>query len=272
MSNCSECGKQAEEGSSFCLDCGSKLSNMQSSIQTSTITNQEYDIFINNNADKYLTKFRKFNINGVDGFSVTWHWPAFFVPFFWMLYRKLYFWALLVFVLSAIPFANLILMIVFGFTGNYIYYKHAQKKLLEINLAPSFSDAQKAVNIARQGGTNNVAVILAPILLLAVAGILAAIAIPQFVAFKTKAQCATVKSNLKNIYAASQMYFADHPEGKINNIDDLKEYGLQKTEGFSVHIEGLAKDSLSMTAKHPECDKIYSINSTGNITEEKIRP
>ncbi len=272
MSYCAKCGKQAVEGSSFCLDCSDILSNIQSDGQRSATMNREYDTFIGNNADKYLPKFKKFNINGIDSFSVTWHWPAFFVPFYWMLYRKLYLWALLVFVLSAIPFVNFILMIVFGFTGNYIYYKHAKKKLLEISLPPSFTDIQKAVNIARQGGTNSVAVILAPILLLTVVGILAAIAIPQFAAFKTKAQCAAVKADLKNAYVASQTYFADHPKGKINTIDELKEYGFHKTEKVLVHIKGMAKNDLSITAKHPECDKIYSIDSTGNMAEEKIKP
>ncbi|MBA4418670.1 MAG: hypothetical protein C0392_12295 [Syntrophus sp. (in: bacteria)] len=276
MSYCTKCGKQAVEGSSFCRDCGDKVLDIQSDIQsapvTSVVTDQDYDTFVGSNADKYLTKFKKFSINGADGFSATWHWPAFFVPFYWMLYRKLYLWALLVFVLSIIPYVNFILMIVFGIMGNYIYYKHTKKKLLKINLAPSFSDVQRAVNIARQGGVNSVAVILAPILLLTVIGIIAAIAIPQFAAFRTKGYCAAARSDLKNAYTASQAYFSDHSKGKINNVDDLKGYGFQKTERVLIHIEGMAKDSLLITTKHPECDRMYSVNPMGTITEEKIKP
>ena len=95
------------------------------------ITKKEFIDFIGPNADKYIEKFRKFNVTGVDQFSFTWHWPAFFVTFFWMFYRKLYLWALLVFILTYIPIAGLILMIVYGLTGNYLYYRHAKKKIME---------------------------------------------------------------------------------------------------------------------------------------------
>jgi hypothetical protein len=276
MSYCTSCGKQAGEGSSFCQDCIDKVSNIRSDLQSSpassAITDQEYDAFIGNNAEKYLTKFRKFSINGVDSFSATWHWPAFFVPFYWMLYRKLYFWALLVFILSIVPYVNFVLMIAFGATGNYIYYKHTRKKLLNINFTTSFSDIQRAVNVARQGGVNGVAVVIAPIILLTILAILAAIAIPQYAAFKTKANCAAARADLKNAYIVSQTYFSDQPKGKINNINDLKSYGFQKTEKVLVHFEGMTKDSLLITTIHPECDKIFFIDPMGTITEEKIKP
>ena len=271
MSYCTKCGEEVAAGSSFCPKCGGKLSNSQSAPVSSVITEQEYDNFIGNNADKYLTKFKKFNIDGTDSFSATWHWPAFFVPFFWMLYRKLYLWALLAFVISIIPYVNLIAMIVFGITGNYIYYKHTRKALLEIKQAPSSSEIQKAVNIAHQGGVNNAVVIVAPILLIVVVGILAAIAIPQFVTFRTRGYCAIAKADLKNAYTTSQAYFLDHPRGKINNEDDLKGYGFQKNDRVLVDVKGTI-NSLLISAKHPECDKIYFVDPRGNITEEKSNP
>ncbi|MBA4389935.1 MAG: hypothetical protein C0399_03255 [Syntrophus sp. (in: bacteria)] len=271
MSYCTKCGKEIAEGSSFCRNCGEKLPNVQSDIQgapvSSAITEQDYTSFIGGNADKYLTKFKKFNIDGTDSFSATWHWPAFFVPFFWMLYRKLYLWALLVFVLSIIPLVTFPLMIFFGITGNYIYYKHTKKKLLQIKLAPSSSDIQRAVNIAHQGGVNNAVVIVAPILLIAVVGILAAIAIPQFNAMKTRGYCISAKSESQNAYTASQAYFLDHPKGEINNVDDLKDHGFQKSDKVLVHVQGTV-NSLLISAKHPGCDKTYFSDQTGNVKEE----
>ena len=72
------------------------------------ITEKDFIDFIGPNADKYIEKFSKFNVAGVDHFSLTWHWPSFIVAVFWMLYRKLYLWALLVFILSFIPIAGIV--------------------------------------------------------------------------------------------------------------------------------------------------------------------
>ena len=277
MSYCTKCGKEVTEGNSFCPNCGDQLSNIQSDMQNSPgstiITEQDYGNFIGKNADKYLTKFKKFNIDGTDSFSATWHWPAFFVPFFWMLYRKLYLWALLVFVLMIMPVVNFafpFLMILFGITGNYIYYKHTRKNLLEIKLAPSSSEIQKAANIAHQGGVNKAVVIVVAIWFIFIGAILGAIAIPQFVAFKNRAACVAAKADLKNAYTSSQAYFFDHPKGNINNADDLKDYGFQKSGNVLVQIIGKA-NSLIMSASHPDCDKTYVADPGGNI-QEKINP
>jgi len=50
--------------------------------------------------DYYLSRFAKFDGNGKAGAS--WHWPAFFVSFYWFLYRKMWFNALLYFLLPYI--------------------------------------------------------------------------------------------------------------------------------------------------------------------------
>ena len=136
MVYCSKCGKEVAEGSSFCSSCGWKVGNTQDNIQnsafSSAIRDEDFITFIGKNANAYITKFKKFNISGIDDFHPTWHWPAFFVPFFWLLYRKLYLWALLVFCLSVIPYVGFIVMIVLGITGNYLYYKHAKKRILAL--------------------------------------------------------------------------------------------------------------------------------------------
>lgn len=147
---------------------------------TSMITEQDFTAFIGKNADKYLTKFSKFHINGTDYFQVTWHWPAFFAPILWMIYRKLYLWASLAFVLSFIPYAYCIMMIVFGILGNYIYYKHTKKKLLEINKL--LSPDARAAKIGRYGGANSIKALIFCATIVPVLGILAAIAISQLTA------------------------------------------------------------------------------------------
>jgi hypothetical protein len=98
---------------------------------TTEVTEEEVSSFIGKNAENYIQKFRKFNVDGVDKFSWTWHWPAFFFGFWWLLYRKLYVWALLAFLLLMIPYWFFLNSFVYGVIANYIYYKHVKKKITQ---------------------------------------------------------------------------------------------------------------------------------------------
>jgi hypothetical protein len=213
MMECPKCGlvqQRAEE----CASCGIVIKKYveKTAAPFAQMAPQREDedlvAFIGNNSDTYLRKFRKFNMNGTDNFGVTWHWPAFFLGFWWMLYRKLYLWALLAFVLALIPgvsfiawitwgmTANYIALLAFvlalipgvsfivwitwGMTANYIYYKYAKKKIAELRTSyPSSNITSTLVHI---GGVNRwVAVLGVIFVFVAVAGIIAAILIPALV-------------------------------------------------------------------------------------------
>lgn len=123
------------------------------------LNNEEYYIaFIGKNAPFYIAKIKKFYCNGTDKFAPTWNWPASMYGFIWMLYRKLYLWALIAFLFNVcIPIITIIALaiwdfpklfsptlhligyslgityaVVWGITGNYIYYKHLKKEINEI--------------------------------------------------------------------------------------------------------------------------------------------
>ncbi len=132
---------------------------------TIEITQGDFLNFIGAKADKYLTKFRKFHVDGRDKFAFTWHWPAFFFGMLWMAYRKLYGWALVVFLLSLVPFLNILLWPVWGLTGNYLYYKHTRKKILNLKTTQTFSDStQREAALQKIGGVNVWAVIVVAVL------------------------------------------------------------------------------------------------------------
>jgi len=99
---------------------------------TETITTDEIRAFVGNNADYYIQNFSKFTKTGIDKFCPTWNWSTFCFTFIWMLYRKMYVQAVITFVIFCLPGINIILHIVAGVAGNYLYYKHAKKKILEI--------------------------------------------------------------------------------------------------------------------------------------------
>lgn len=189
---CSKCGKETSEGSSFCQYCGGSLSasplNTQSPIMTAGLTVEDFTAFVGKNSEKYLPKFAKFNAGGIDSFKATWHWPAFFVPFWWMLYRKLYGWAVLAFFLGIIPYLGLITGFVWAIVANRLYYNNAKKKLLEIKQLHPAPETQKAV-ITVTGGVGNAALMIGAVIgVVAVVGILAAIAIPGYLGMQERAR------------------------------------------------------------------------------------
>ncbi len=165
MPYCPNCGKEVTEGSRFCSHCGNSItpSGPWGLPPTNSIVKEEdYIAFIGNNADKYLRKFNAFTVGGIENFALTWHWPAFFFGFWWMLYRKVYSWALLAFLIACIPYVGFAGMIAWGITGNYIYYRHATSKIRALRqMQPS---ANISVALSQIGGVNQWVVWVAVIL------------------------------------------------------------------------------------------------------------
>lgn len=278
MAYCTKCGEEVVEGSTFCQKCRERLPSIRSISQRSPtpslITKKDYTVFLGENVDKYLPKFKKFNINGTDRFSLTWHWPAFFVPVLWMLYRKLYLWALLAlvlnFILGIIPYVGFLLpLVLFGMTGNYIYYKHIKKKILELNQLQVSPDIQR-VKLARAGGVNNVAIVIAAIILsIAVVSILAAITIPYFLAGPTRSFNSAAKADLMNATTTQEAYHAEYST-YTNSIEKLTGgvYGLSIREGVTLYVVSASENDYMMEAFHEKGNKKYIINGPrGTIRE-----
>lgn len=264
MPYCSKCGKEVLSVGSFCQHCSGNLSatsgNIQSSIMTSGLTNDDFKTFVGKNSDKYLAKFAKFNVEGTDSFSATWHWPAFFVPFWWLLYRKMYVWAILAFFIGIIPYVGLLAGFGWAIVANYIYYNHAKKKLLEIKQSHPAPETQKAV-IAVTGGTGNAVLIIVAVLgAIAVLGILAAIAIPGYIGMQERSRKGVItrtsatatpelqawlNSSLKgsNIFLSQTRDIDTDGNGVVNNEDltnsellakgVCRQYVMMKTSAFN---------------------------------------
>lgn len=154
---CPECGKEITQLSKFCPHCGHSLEKF--SIQPKSeapsqipVNEDDFIAFIGNNADYYVHQFKKFDAGGRDVFSVTWNWAAFWGGFGWMLYRKMYMWAIISFALMLMPYLGLAAWIAFGVVGNYLYYQHAKTKILEIKtLHPT---SENSVVLSQIGGVH----------------------------------------------------------------------------------------------------------------------
>jgi len=103
-------------------------------------------------------------------------------------------------------------------------------------------------------------------IVIAIIGILAAIAIPQFTAYRMRGYNASSKSDLKNAYTAAQAYFSDQPSGNVTAAI-LSAYGYRQTTNVNLAISGTDITSLAMTAVYNIAGSTtYSVDAAGAIT------
>ena len=102
-------------------------------------------------------------------------------------------------------------------------------------------------------------------IVIAIIGILAAIAIPQFTAYRLRGYNATAKSDLKNAYTASQAYFSDNPTGTVA-LADVQAYGFRGSNGVNLQIAGTMTGMVGNSVYNVNGACTYSIDANGNIT------
>jgi type IV pilus assembly protein PilA len=104
-------------------------------------------------------------------------------------------------------------------------------------------------------------------IVIAIIGILAAIAIPQFSSYKARGYNAGAKADLKNAYTAATAWFADNPGGTLNAAA-LTAGGYVATSGVTVTIGTGTQAGLAMTSVSANASPAvtYSVNAAGTIT------
>lgn len=105
-------------------------------------------------------------------------------------------------------------------------------------------------------------------IVIAIIGILAAIAIPNFVSYRKRGYNASANADIKNAYTAAQAYFSDTPSGTVTS-DILTSYGYKATTGVTLTISAGTQATLAMTAKHTDGPRTYSIDDAGTITSSE---
>jgi len=166
---CPKCGASQKQGEE-CIQCGIIFSRCQP--QTTTDKNadsssssdkddmDEFDeiaLFVGPDIEKYRHKFRDLYQNDGD-YKLQWHWPAFFVPLPWLIYRKLYIFAAVVFILQVVTpsVMSIAISISTGMMANYVYYKYITHRLGKI----SSSTDDRRNDILNEGGSNTMLVTL----------------------------------------------------------------------------------------------------------------
>ncbi len=98
----------------------------------------------------------------------------------------------------------------------------------------------------------------------AAAGVLAAIAIPNFIEYRTRSYDAAANADIKNAYTAAQAYFTDYPAATVT-MENLKEVGYYPTEGVVLTIEDGGWDTLKITSYHEKGKTVYTVDAMGSI-------
>ncbi len=107
-------------------------------------------------------------------------------------------------------------------------------------------------------------------IVIAIIGILAAIAIPQFSAYRKRSYNSAAQSDLKNFMTAQEAYFVDEQtycgdEAQLSGTT----YGAYTSENVTVTVIAASKDTYSMSSYHSSGDKTYSISGPGGSIAEK---
>ena len=107
------------------------------------------------------------------------------------------------------------------------------------------------------------------LIVIAIIGILAAIAIPQFNQYKARAYDTASKADLHNLYLACKAYWSDNGSDQSCTMSALlhqgRNYGFAASPGVTANSSG-NETGWSATAKHASGSSTFTMNASGNIS------
>ena len=103
-------------------------------------------------------------------------------------------------------------------------------------------------------------------MVVAIIGILATIAIPQFITYRAAAIDSQMKSALKNAAVAMESYFAEK-QSYPTTVTAITTVGFNSTAGVTLTINVISPNSFTLTASAPNgTQPSFTLNSvTGQI-------
>ena len=101
-------------------------------------------------------------------------------------------------------------------------------------------------------------------IVIAIIGILAAIAIPQFSAYRTRSFNSAAAADIRNAATAQEAYFVDNQDycATIANLTGST-YGLYTSDNVTVAITAATTSGYTMTSSHSSGDKTYTLSGPG---------
>ena len=101
-------------------------------------------------------------------------------------------------------------------------------------------------------------------IVVAIIGILAAIAIPQFAAYRTRGYNTKAQAELKSAYTACQAYFSDNPSATACSAPSAG--GFNNSTDVNIAVTGSSPTAWTATSSHVGGNKLYTVDTGGRIT------
>ena len=103
-------------------------------------------------------------------------------------------------------------------------------------------------------------------IVIAIIGILAAIAIPQFSAYRSRGFNAQANADVKNAFTAAQAYFAENPAGTVDDAL-LLTHGFKASPDVTTAVGAVGTlAGLTITSTPGNGTLVFSVDANGNIT------
>ena len=105
------------------------------------------------------------------------------------------------------------------------------------------------------------------LIVIAIIGILAAIAIPQFNQYKARAYDTASKADLHNIYLACKAYWSDNGSDQscTTSVASGANYGFAASPSVTVQAGG-DETAWIASASHASSGSTFTMNASGNIS------
>ena len=106
------------------------------------------------------------------------------------------------------------------------------------------------------------------LIVIAIIGIMAAIAIPQFSQYKVRTYDSDAKANLHNLNLACKAYWADNTPASLCTVTVATNsvFGYMQSSNVNVAVTTGNESGFTATSQHQSSTKSFSIDSVGNIS------
>ena len=126
------------------------------------INSEDFSKIVQKKCEYYIPKFEDIKENGD---KESWNFAGFLFSFSWLVYRKMYIEGfialgikiLIMYIGKYESLVSLIISLICGIYGNYLYFKHCEKK---VNDSIHLDEDLKSKNLYRAGGVSIVGLIV----------------------------------------------------------------------------------------------------------------